>query len=174
MLNSALKRAISTAARSAARPSSSSAVLAGRVPSGPAAFTRAVSSSAASSARVSSVSAGDLQDALKAIDEMPGLDLSLSSQGATEPGTRAIYMDGSATTPTDPRVLDAMMPFMVHQYGNPHSKSHSYGWETEEAVELGRKVSSTTPLGKSGGLPTISLLAAQAATGEMRVARAQG
>lgn len=138
MLNSTVKRLATTAARSA-RPSP--ALLPLRLGSSPLALSRCVSSSSSSSAQVSNLSLGDLQDALKTIDEMPGLDLSLSSQGATEPGTRAIYMDGSATTPTDPRVLDKMMPFMVHQYGNPHSKSHSYGWETEEAVEEGRKVS---------------------------------
>lgn len=51
---------------------------------------------------------------------------------------RPIYLDMQATTPLDPRVLDAMMPFMTNQYGNPHSKTHAYGWETEKAVEAGR------------------------------------
>lgn len=46
-----------------------------------------------------------------------------------------------ATSPTDPRVLDAMLPYMTQRYGNPHSKTHAYGWETETAVEEGRKVS---------------------------------
>lgn len=40
----------------------------------------------------------------------------------------------------DPRVLDAMMPYMTNQYGNPHSRTHAYGWEAEAAVETGRKV----------------------------------
>ena len=44
-----------------------------------------------------------------------------------------------ATTPLDPRVLDAMMPFYVQQYGNPHSRTHEYGWEAEAAVETARK-----------------------------------
>ena len=52
---------------------------------------------------------------------------------------RAAYLDFQATTPQDPRVLDAMMPFMVTQYGNPHSRTHSYGWETEAAVEEARE-----------------------------------
>lgn len=39
----------------------------------------------------------------------------------------------------DPRVLDAMMPFMTHNFGNPHSRSHSFGWTTEEACENARK-----------------------------------
>ena len=43
-----------------------------------------------------------------------------------------------ATTPLDPRVLDAMMPYMVGQYGNPHSRSHEYGWDTEASVETAR------------------------------------
>ena len=43
-----------------------------------------------------------------------------------------------ATTPLDPRVIDAMLPFMTEQYGNPHSRTHLYGWEAEEAVEVAR------------------------------------
>ncbi|PNS16664.1 Cysteine desulfurase, mitochondrial [Sphaceloma murrayae] len=54
-------------------------------------------------------------------------------------GTRPIYLDMQATTPTDPRVLDAMLPFMTGQYGNPHSRTHAYGWETDKAVEEARK-----------------------------------
>ncbi|CAH7674225.1 cysteine desulfurase [Phakopsora pachyrhizi] len=51
---------------------------------------------------------------------------------------RPIYLDMQATTPIDPRVLDAMMPYMTNQYGNPHSKTHAYGWESEKAVEVAR------------------------------------
>ncbi|GMH52574.1 hypothetical protein TL16_g01256, partial [Triparma laevis f. inornata] len=43
-----------------------------------------------------------------------------------------------STTPLDPRVLDAMMPHMLSQYGNPHSRTHSYGWDSESAVETAR------------------------------------
>lgn len=48
-------------------------------------------------------------------------------------------MDAQATTPMDPRVLDAMLPYMTSYYGNPHSRTHTYGWETEAAVETARK-----------------------------------
>ncbi|KAK3673367.1 cysteine desulfurase [Recurvomyces mirabilis] len=53
-------------------------------------------------------------------------------------GTRPIYLDMQATTPTDPRVLDAMLPFLTGLYGNPHSRTHAYGWETDVAVEQAR------------------------------------
>ena len=52
---------------------------------------------------------------------------------------KAIYLDTQATTPVDPRVLDAMMPYYTHIYGNPHSKSHEYGWESIDAVEEARQ-----------------------------------
>ncbi len=46
-----------------------------------------------------------------------------------------------ATTAMDPRVLDAMMPFFTDMYGNPHSRTHAYGWEAEHAVDEARRVS---------------------------------
>ncbi|XP_005811877.1 cysteine desulfurase, mitochondrial [Xiphophorus maculatus] len=52
---------------------------------------------------------------------------------------RPLYMDFQATTPMDPRVLDAMLPFQVNYYGNPHSRTHAYGWESETAMETARK-----------------------------------
>lgn len=40
----------------------------------------------------------------------------------------------------DPRVLDKMLPYMSDQYGNPHSRTHAYGWEAEKAVDEARQV----------------------------------
>ena len=51
---------------------------------------------------------------------------------------RGIYLDTQATTPMDFRVLDAMLPYMTTLYGNPHSKSHEFGWEAEKATEDAR------------------------------------
>lgn len=52
---------------------------------------------------------------------------------------RPAYLDFQATTPMDPRVLDKMMPYLTERYGNPHSRTHSYGWETETAIEEARE-----------------------------------
>ncbi|XVE82985.1 hypothetical protein DITRI_Ditri16bG0049900 [Diplodiscus trichospermus] len=51
---------------------------------------------------------------------------------------RPLYLDMQATSPVDPRVLDAMLPFYLSRYGNPHSRTHLYGWESETAVETAR------------------------------------
>ena len=51
---------------------------------------------------------------------------------------RPIYMDYQATTPVDPRVLDAMIPYWTDSFGNPHSEGHRYGWDARAAVEKAR------------------------------------
>ncbi len=50
-----------------------------------------------------------------------------------------VYLDYSATTPVDQRVVDAMIPWLTQRFGNPASRSHSYGWDAEKAVENARE-----------------------------------
>lgn len=55
-------------------------------------------------------------------------------------GRNLMFFFVQATTPMDPRVLDKMLPYFTDQYGNPHSRTHAYGWEAEKAVDEARKV----------------------------------
>ena len=63
--------------------------------------------------------------------------------------TRPIYLDYHATTPTDPRVVDAMLPWFTERFGNPHSADHAYGWEADDAVSEARKQIATLIGGRS-------------------------
>ena len=76
------------------------------------------------------------KDALSKDAQIPGFKPPAIGLNASK--SRPVYMDYQATTPTDPRVLARMLPYFTEEYGNPHSRTHAYGWDAEKAVEDAR------------------------------------
>ncbi|KAI4351472.1 hypothetical protein L6164_005840 [Bauhinia variegata] len=72
-----------------------------------------------------------------AVAEPYGDSAGITVKGVNISG-RPLYLDMQATSPVDPRVLDAMLPYYLSRFGNPHSRTHLYGWESDSAVENAR------------------------------------
>ncbi|EEB05189.1 cysteine desulfurase Nfs1 [Schizosaccharomyces japonicus yFS275] len=89
-------------------------------------------------ARFVTVSADGAMAPAAAIEKPVSPSKEETAAKAVASSTRPIYMDFQATTPVDFRVLDKMMPYLTGVFGNPHSRTHAYGWESEKAVERAR------------------------------------
>lgn len=67
-------------------------------------------------------------------------DIDQTGEAVTaEAGSKVVYLDNYSTTRTDPRVIEAMLPYFGEHYGNVHSRSHAYGWTAEKAVDQARE-----------------------------------
>ena len=78
-----------------------------------------------------------LQSSLRQLQRLGRRQSVRLMSGAAE-SHKPLYLDAQSTTALDPRVLDTMLPFLTSYYGNPHSRTHQYGWESEAAMETAR------------------------------------